>query len=103
MEVGIDIEGVDPQSVGGVTLFFWNEIKEKTCFLDGLDLLKRRNPIRQFRVAAEWFGHIGSLSIVLLPLTDDEKQENPGDSRCSPQLLSVRSHKERGISAPSYP
>ena len=26
MEVGIDIEGVDPQSVSGVTLFFWDEI-----------------------------------------------------------------------------
>jgi len=73
MEVGIDIEGVDPQSVSGVTLFFWDEIKEKTRFLDGLDLLRRRDPVRKFWVGAEWFGHIGSGSFVLLLLTDDEK------------------------------
>ena len=77
MKVGIDIEGIDPQSVGGVTLFFRDEIKEKSCFLDGLDLLRRRNPVRQFWVSAEWFGHIGSGSFVLLLLTDEEKSKTP--------------------------
>ena len=103
VEVGMNIQGVDPQGVGGVTLFFRDEIKKKTCFLDGLDLLRRRNPVRQFWVGAEWFGHIGIGSFALLLLTDDEKSKKPGGGYCCQQLLGVRSHKERGISAPSYP
>ena len=59
VKVGIDIQGVDPQGVGGVTLFFRHQIKQSPCIVDGLDLLRRWNPVHQFWVRAERLAHLG--------------------------------------------
>ena len=59
VEMGLNVQGVDHVRIGAVSLFLRDEVQEFANSSDGLNLLLSRNPVRQFRFGAEWFGHIG--------------------------------------------
>ena len=59
VEMAHDVQSVDRVRIGAVSLLLTDKVQEFTGTSDGLKLLVRRNPVRQFRVGAECFGHIG--------------------------------------------
>lgn len=70
VETGLNVQSMEGVRVGAVSLLLRDKVQEFAGSGDGLNLLFRRNPVRhfltllgnpvrQFRVGTEWFGHIG--------------------------------------------
>ena len=83
IEECMDIDGIDQKVICAVCCPIGAKTHQRACLLNGLDLLRSRNPIHQFWIGAEWFGQVwrwySFASLVLLPEQESSKSTTLND------------------------